>query len=264
MPVAYEELEAPTYQFNRNGKGTCRRSVKIAYSDLHAFIQEYVGIDFNASPPNASIGAAVMLGFAGLICESLTISEMLPQLLDSSTPPNPLNGWRVEISYSTPDSDSGSDGGGGAGDGIFFTRKASVGADIITVPNTGLQWSSDSADFEEEANAGVRLSLIDHQINYRNVSVVPWSAIRSAVGKVNSSTYEGADSGTLLFVGCEISLDDNRPGMALYSVDYRFSERGQPWNYYFRPGSGWEAAQIKGSGSPPYESSSFSGIFPTS
>ena len=257
MPVATEELAgSPELTFNRAGQASAKRRFLIAWSDIEAFTQEVIGLDFTQSPVLSSFPAQAMPGFPALIADTVNVSpfNMKP---DSASPPTYEAGALVEVNYVIPDKEF-------TDDGIFYTRSASVGAEFLTFPDSSLKWASDNEKLDESSSSGLLLPAIQHSLTYHNVSTVPWSAIRGAVGKINSSGFLDGAAECVLFEGCVIRLDDNRPGMALYEVDYSFSEKPQSWNLFLRPGSGWENVLIDGPNIPPYETASFSGIFPTS
>jgi hypothetical protein len=260
MPVSFDEFPglSPTFTGSKSELTGTRRGL-IAYTDMDPLYLELFPSPVGGIPQLP----ALLPGSSVLYAESLAYK---PQFDEANAVSCPTGGGQVTydvmeatVNYKTipyqqndPNADQ------------ISTRRVSVSGEVMTVPKTAIEWASDSKPIvSDEISAGKIIGSISHHLTYHRVTSVPYSTIRSLIGLVNASSFLGAAAETLLFMGADITEGIDSDGNFSYQLELNFMERvinGSAtlnWNYFFRPGSGWERAQVKG-GARIYPTGNFS------
>jgi len=115
----------------------------------------------------------------------------------------------------------------------FLTYRLDFGVETMTLTgaSAGLTWDSDSTlPVPPTCEPRLRVPVIEHHITWHRVLNPPWSAIRSAIGRVNSAEMFGAAAGTVLFDGCRadkefIGFDSLARPELCWRITYVFRER---------------------------------------
>ena len=158
----------------------------------------------------------------------------------------------------------------------LLEHRWSIGAEFLTIPpTTGLTWWASSDPVSDEVLIGKRIPTIEHQLTWPYVLYPPFAAMRSCIGKTNSSQLNFQTGviapGTLLFVGAELQRQVLSNGIRAWNVGYRFSEKNirsddgtvQGWNVLWNPVSAVFGSLSKGGAinTFPYEMANFNGLF---
>lgn len=178
--------------------------------------------------------------------------------------------------YSKDDAEATADG-----DPVpFLSHIWSGGGEFLTLPHDNLVWFDDGGQVNEDANAGIWVTTIEHQVTWHRVSNPPFSDIRNTLGKVNSAQVDFQTgpiaAETLLFLQPQIRREVMSSGNRAWEVNYRFSERRVVaqdqtapggWNHFFRnDGSMGGFYRIQsatpGTSLDIYEKTDFSVLFP--
>lgn len=143
-----------------------------------------------------------------------------------------------------------------------FSRTVSFGGEFVTIPGNRAKWYSDGVTVDEEGDVqvGVVVPTVEHSLQWERVLDVPWSAIRACIGKVNGSTFVGASTETLLFVGAEITSKSSL-GRTMYDIQYKLSERPSGWNKFLRASTGTFERIVFKNGVNPYSLTDLSILF---
>lgn len=261
MAVAFEELLGSPKFSGTAEERTATRIGLIAWSDIDAFYQELF------PPPSYGIPQlpAQFPPGSGIFANSVTFEPQFEHAVPTVT--SPCNGYeraKVTVEYRTvpyEQSDPQTD--------QILTRKSTVGGQFVTLPASGLRWGDDGSRISNpDVQAAKLIGTIEHEVTVHRAVAVPWAAIRSLCGCVNSSPWYGAAIGTVLFLGVEMTQQVNAGGSTTYSIAYKFSERNingvsVGWNYSFDPntGSGIWRPVVTESGDPVYAGGNFNLLF---
>lgn len=151
----------------------------------------------------------------------------------------------------------------------IVTRRISMGGEMLLLPNTKLYWSgSPPTQVSNNAvQAGKFIPMLEHQLTFHRVLVPMYSAMRASIGTLNNATFEGATTGSLLYLGAELQQTKMSDGSAPWQIDHRFAERiidgntSIGWNYFFDPDAGtWRQLQTL-SGAKLYLTSNFGNLY---
>jgi hypothetical protein len=213
---------------------------------------------------NPGAGIAMPEPFTYMRAESVHIEPQVPDKItnsDNTYDFDTLNQYEnalVTITYSTPKySVAGLDGTNGQEfnpDPVeLLEHRWSIGAEFLTIPPTTAMIFLNSGDpVPEDVPLAKRIPITEMQITWPRVLSPPFAAMRSAIGKTNSSAMTFATGtcaiGTLLFVGAEVGRQVLSDGSRAWQLGYRFSERNvtdstgqyQGWNVVWNPiGGEW-------------------------
>jgi hypothetical protein len=285
--VPFEEIGgSPTYALTRTGI-TATRTLKVRWDYVDALVRE-----FNPRPGNLF---ATFPGRRALWVDTIDIQPWPSTDPQGELILNPYQdmAWyqwaQVKVNYTTKphDTEDGNSPRQGdkpnAGNDTILSHKVTVGGEYLILPSKGLVWSEyydpktdqhgigpimgvdkkgnpvqvggGSRTVAEEVNAGVFVPTVEHNITWHYVAFPPWTAMRTAVGKVNSASWIRCPPGTVLFLGAEASIDISAEETKYWTVDYKFVYKNQAtaddpepkgWNYFLRPASGlWEKIERK-------------------
>lgn len=130
----------------------------------------------------------------------------------------------------------------------FITRRKTFGGEYMTLPGAHLKWDDDTRIKEDEVVAAKLIPIIEHVITLHRVQSINDSLIRTCIGNVNNTTFEGASAETMLFMGADTNYTIATDGTQQHTVELRWQEKRikvgastYGWNHFFRPGTGaWE------------------------
>lgn len=269
--VPYHEVTgSPTFSLTRRGL-TAKRTLHTNWNYVDALVAEltpYPGNIFATFP-----------GRPLFVVDTIDIAPApgLDPDGQNEIPASYVNGGdfgaKVEVTYKTPEWDSGTNSvsgdtsprGGGdpkADNQTLLSHKVSVSGEFIVLPTRSMRWeiAYDARNniygvgtdrVSGDVSAGILVPLIEHDITWHYVLFPPWTAIRSCIGKVNRLPFAGAPRGTLLFLGCEANVDIASYENKYWTVTYKFAYKNnrlvngwdafdydKGWNYFLRPESG--------------------------
>jgi hypothetical protein len=274
MPVPYEELaNSPSFKIDRNGLGTCKREVKIGWTNIVPFVTEVLPNPFNG------FGSAVAPLFPNMAVQDVDIVPFQPgdPIGDDGTGVNLFDYAKITVNYKNF---------------TFVMHKITYSGEFITWPSSALHWLNPIARTRliaaplggvglgggpalripqrvvvQDRSVGAQTLIaiiipqIEHTYDYDFAVFPPFDAIRLCMGKVNAKPIGSAAAGTVLFAGC--SVDQNiTPGAwntwnlnQATKLQYKMIEKnlnagdaqtGQGWNYFLRPETGKFERMVRG------------------
>lgn len=256
MPVTFNELVgSPKLNFRTDGASATRIG-KIAWGDVPAFINELM-------PPTVFFGAStspvLSIGFPEmeyLRVSAIRVEPFLATPIDNDaedltyTSVAEYQDAKVTIDYDTMSAEQ--DEGDDLDPVPLLTHRWQAGGEFLTLPNSNLRWVTEQKcapgittvtsafhlthDFTDDtkpvtgdAQAGLLIPTIEHQITWPRVINPPFTAIRNLTGKVNNVLLRFATGKippeTLLFLGAELKRDIMSNGKRAWELTYHFSER---------------------------------------
>ena len=269
--MSYEILAgSPTLTFGKE-KSSGKMNILMRQSFLPKFIADAMPPPYMTNGEDGKKKKVYPLGapmpnYGFLFCTGVSVSPFPSDLpLGHSVSGYPM--VQCSVSYSTPDEDKDEEEEDAE---TVLTHSYDVGGEFLTIPSTGLKWEGEAnAVKNEDMQAGKIIPQIEHGIGWERVAKVPFAAIRSCIGCVNSGSFFGAAKETLLFVGASITKTVNTDGETEWKVDYKFSERvvnsGSKqlgWNHFYRPDKGeWQKLKTMKTGDNIYKGESFTSLF---
>ena len=153
----------------------------------------------------------------------------------------------------------------------IITRRIDIGAEYLTLPELSLKWENGGEPVQTpDVRAGKLIGMLTHCLTFHRVPNPPYSTIRSLVGKVNSSTFEGAVEESMLFLGAQFTQVVTSDGSQPWEITMQFSERNIDgtsnigWNHFYKPTGNekgtWQRL-VTAAGDPIYPSGDFNSIF---
>jgi hypothetical protein len=124
--------------------------------------------------------------------------------------------------------------------------------EMVSVPGEQFTYSDTGDGLVEPV--GVIVGTVELGLSSECEPELPREAIRSCLGKVNSSAWYGAQAGHVLFLGAAARRVITAAGARAWQISYRFRERQISWNKRLRGGE-WVAVSPS-----PYQSCDFSVI----
>lgn len=197
---------------------------------------------------------------------------------DDQQPGNTLNTpsaqfARMTVNYKSLTNDEEDEDNPGD-DGALFEHQMSIGGEFLTMPARNLHWNSDAALCkDEDVPCGKLVPTIEHNLHWPRIRTLPMAAIRSTIGKLNANSFLGADAGTLMFLGAEISRTVTARQAKAWDLTYRISERALTsdlghgsgsvtWNHFYRPDKNkWDILEVLGAGTRIYSTANFTSLF---
>lgn len=164
---------------------------------------------------------------------------------------------------------AGNQNGDNSPPGAFMTEKRSTGAQTIVLSkkdqagSAAWKWSSDSKDLADDSPDLLKVFAEGtYSINMKNRQLFP--AVNTYIGCVNTdgfpataTLFQAYDPGTLLFLGDESERTFWIDGSQTVDVTLNFAYKSSKWNYFYRPGYGFDKVLDKTTGKPPYTETSF-------
>jgi hypothetical protein len=272
MAVITEELEgSPKYSYSRKS-GTAQRMFRLNGLNVQAFLSEVFPDPFLAGDGRyEALPAAVFPGQPWLVADKASVEPWdanspvgdgsFPALFDTvkvtiTYKDRPHNQNKTNQKNSGP---GGSQGSTGGQQNTFVTHKVTIGGEYLLLPGASLQWATASDPTYDKTlypagpppaliqaqnnHAGITIPTIEHSLHWSYVLFPPWTAMRQAMGRVNSLSFAGAPNECLLFIGFDTSRKMTSQGLRLWELDYKFSEKNynainpnlpQGWNHFLR------------------------------
>jgi len=276
MPVSFYELAgSPREEFTRQ-KVTATREILVDWDDRQAMRQELLGAAaggtgfYAAYPGIASLYASqVQIEPFDAVPDSATFSDIAAHINDYSG-----RLAKLTILYEMREANESDEVEYEPGTTLEYRR--AYGVDIMLLPPSGFTWCDEAAAPVTAQDAPqIRLPIIEHQLIWKNVVTPPWTSIQGMIGKINSSTFLDAPTGTLLFDGCKAEKEFvtafGQDAFFGWKVEFLFRQRIIPglqtqqdtWNLQWRSlpaaNPGWD--ELRGAGNSLYEKTSFSSLF---
>ena len=172
-------------------------------------------------------------------------------------------GWaRVNVTFKVRNDDEE--------ENTLMTHSITIGGEFMTLPNSQMLYSKTGNPVaNEDIKAAKVVPSLEHTMEWSEVPIVPYSAIRSCIGCVNGTAFFGAAAETLLFSGADISRSVTTDGTKPWTVSYKFSEKGinaysglGGWNHFYDPlNDTWDYLVSQVNGAKVYETRDFSTLF---
>lgn len=156
----------------------------------------------------------------------------------------------------------------------LITRKSTYSAEVQLQPASGIKWQdTDDPVKSSDTQVGKVVPMVDHTFEFHRVPPNregPLDAVvRSMVGMVNSSTYSGIPTETLLFKGASKTWSIDTQGQQTFTYGMQFKERSLKdggntygWNHFFRNEDGKYAKILTKDGNLVYATTgNFSNLF---
>lgn len=155
----------------------------------------------------------------------------------------------------------------------ILTRRISVSGEFMTIPGWGCQWEDEDNELSsgsaaggssvsvvnEDVQAGKVLPIIEHHLTLHRVPSVPYALIRSLIGHVNETEFEGAEPETVMFGGAELQQTITSDGSQPWQIEMHFLEKiirqnGEAlgWNHAFDTKTGSWRRLIQKNGDDVY------------
>lgn len=124
------------------------------------------------------------------------------------------------------------------------------------------KWLSGGQDLPVEATPGVIVPIIDFVKARRNLASIPMATILNLADHVNSSTFEGAPAGKVLYFGPSSSARITTGGLKNIDITHRFQYHPYGHNKFLRPSTGvFEDIVAKATGQPPHPTGDLNLLF---
>lgn len=273
MAVAFEEMEgSPTVSIGPGGT-QAKRIFRVAWNDWQDFAEELTGGWRRVSGAYQLREPLPFPGLPNVVVDSLQVAPFdarNPAGSHVSTLTRGLNeypsaGALVTVQYkSRPDLETEDDG-----DkpeiipGTILTYRSDLGAESVTIPGRAWNWNvAGDPKVPDDVNPGILMPTGSYTLHWDRVARPPWSAIRTLRGRVNDAPFYGAGAGTVLFLGARANRKfEFLRNATLWSIEYAFTERSEPWNRFFRlETNAWTEIEDRG-GNPPYAAGDFTDLF---
>jgi hypothetical protein len=125
-------------------------------------------------------------------------------------------------------------------------------------------WKYEDTGYTVDESHGVLVCTIETTLTIHGVSEVPKAGIRSCIGKLNDSSFRGAGTGRVLFVGASTKRIRTTGGRAPAEITLKFKEKQHDWNYVLGKDGSWHKLVDKATGSvSPYSYSDFAELMRT-
>lgn len=265
--VDYEVFDPPEFSFGRDGKATGTEKLVISWSDIDNFVTAAFP---EPTIVNGEVNFSNTRRFPGrtyLVADKIRVASHFPGGSPVVKSDGTVDYALLTIDYKTTDRDEDQGDDGDSDDPQkFMTHSISLGGQFLNMPSSGLKWDGEVDPIKaDNINAGKIIPTIEHQFDWEFVPNPPFASIRTSIGRVNSGSFVGASSESLLFLGAEASREITYQGAKLWRISYRFSERllegNKGWNYFYREDTGsWELLRQL-NGDTIYEATDFSSIF---
>lgn len=144
------------------------------------------------------------------------------------------------------------------------TLSIDVRADVL-MPSQNeptFKWSSDNKDLPVEATPGIPIPIVEFVKARRNMAAIPMALILSLVDHVNSSSFEGAAAGKVLYHGARSEATITSAGVYNFDLAHRFTYHPYGHNKMLRPSTGaWENIVTKTGSNPPHPTGDLNALF---
>ncbi len=260
MAVAFDEDNTSPRGSLRDGKRIVTRTGVTDWADVDLFAAELMPP--SVAPNKPAVGAALP-GNPLMRVDSFSVDPFGDAKITdlSASGLNVYDKAKWTITYERPPYAFDDEEALADGDPIpFLSHSWEGGGEFLTLPTQGLIWivsagspqnPNDTSSVGDDANAGLFIPSIEHQVTWHRVPKPPFSDIRDRIGKVNLKIVEFATGAcapeTLLFLNPSMRREIMSDGARAWEVNYKFSERRViaedqtapgGWNHFYRNETG--------------------------
>jgi hypothetical protein len=176
-----------------------------------------------------------------LYCRSAVVIEGLGNpVLNSNGYPNYDGGALIRAEYRPPPFDFGPLGVGNTNNQIdpstpiaWCTQELDFGLEMHTIKYNDFKYTSGPlSGLTTGVPFSFQIPITTLTLTFHQLPYMPTTAVRNLRGRVNSTTFLGATTGTVLFKGARTSREWNTDGSVCQKVVLTFAERdaAHPWN----------------------------------
>lgn len=257
MMLIYE-IESPKYKWSaREAKFSASRQLLVASADVDEFFMTYGGRSFRLGDHVVNYGAALFPGKPWLAVIEIDAEPFQPEFTcgaDINGLAISKNGYKISVTYETPEYVTGSKETPKVPADTYLTVSTDVGANILAVPNNGLEWELVGLDntkkLQEQTQIGAFEPTQTINMTWHQVPFPPWTKIKDTCGTVNKTAFMDFEPETVMFCGCQASRKYQLDGAPAWEVAYKFSVKRNHtyvtdvgplskeivgWNSFFRP-----------------------------
>lgn len=260
--ISFDELASaeaggpsPRIMASRDSRSATRIGI-INWTDIDAALLEL----FPNPPALPGTYPGVSYLFADGVSEIVAWPDSPPN--DQVTCPSGVNLYskaKITVTYSTLKYDESD----------LISRSRTYSVEAMPLPEIGLVWQDTAQPIQlSDIQAYKNIPIIEHQITLYRGTTSADSNVRDLAGKVNSSTFEGGDTETLLFLGAEENFTISTAGVKSYTQTFRFKERRikdgssvYGWNHAWRHATGEWAKLLTTQGNTLYPTGSFASLY---
>lgn len=265
LPVAHSHLiQGFTKGVDQNGP-FYRVVYNIAnWSDTDAFCNALMGFGTLAGPIT---GGTITKGAPhahplspNLYCQSATVVEGLGNpVLSSNGYPDFDGGALIQAEYRPSPFDFGPNPNHQIDPEKpipWCTQEIDFGTELYTIKDNNFVYLGGSLSGDETGMpAKIQIPITTLTLTFHKLPYLPMIAVRQLRGRVNSTEFLGAATGTVLFKGAKTSREYNEDGTICQKVVLTFAERdgAHPWNSLPSPsGLTWQPV-VDGFGNKFYD-----------
>lgn len=236
MPVSFTELTgSPTVRI-ANGTFVGSRRFMIPWSNSIDFAVELLGGYRNIGGTFNFTGPSSFPGVPQAICRDAQFDPFPDDKIDTNAgatlasntnqPPYAIVTAQYTIEQNNNGQQKRSDQPS-VPNGTYLTYNGNLGAEYMTIPGRTFVWYLTGEPVAPDVNPGILIPTEDFTLSWERVpyQLVPWTAIRNARGRVNSSTFMGHVAETVLFLGAQTTYEHQFSGDVLMKLIYNFKVR---------------------------------------
>ena len=114
------------------------------------------------------------------------------------------------------------------------TLETTYGAEVLTFDSKKAKWYETEKKASNDVSVFKTFSTLNHTYTRELAPSIPRSTLKSLAGRVNDAPFEGADTGTLLFLGATTRGGISAEGKKVYTITYKFKEHTEAtWNEFY-------------------------------
>jgi len=251
--IPYEELVGScSFSFAKGGS-SATRIFKVAWSDAVAFATWLRG-SYKIWPPGEFEPPNSFPYAPFLQCESVRVEGLgVPgESFNADGPYITYEYAKITAQYGhvlnvSPDNPE-----------IVEEENISVATEMLTLPDTEYEWTSDGTPIKGDVMPGKITSTTHFSITRYHVASLPDLTVSSLTGKVNDAEWRGYDPEHVVFAGAEARRSTTVDGAEDWELTYHFLIKRHSWNHAYRDKIGAaEAVRTKNGHDPIYESGDF-------
>jgi hypothetical protein len=127
----------------------------------------------------------------------------------------------------------------GLTNGLYRSQSVEFSGEMLSLPAAGYKFSA-SPQLPVTQNIGRIVPLLNISITQHMCPSIPFATLFSLIGNVNSTSFYGAATGTVLFLGASSESDfsltqNNQSWLISQKLTTKFTYRAIPWNMFLRP-----------------------------
>lgn len=262
--IQYEERSGSGELSFGGGTATGTRLFAVGWTDRIIFAKNLTGyVEYVTTSTGTNIlrvTPQTFPGYSALYCQSVKISGFGPQSNSSGTPSYPYA--HIDATYSPLKQEESTNQT--REEKTLSSLEVDMAGEFLQFGKFKLFWDSGQANpIADDVKAGKFVPTIQARYTEEESATDKRSIIRSYVGKINSSAWEGAAAETVLFLGAQVSRIVTTDGRQPWKIAYTFAERPiASWNKFFNPETADWAVVYDSAGAvyEPYEKTTFGGL----